>query len=260
MICYRIYPSLLDAFQDYLDAETTWEKYWGNSDEPSISLDEYLVKAEADLIDKINRVPCEPIEAADKGTCFNEIIDRINSGGQSINPEVSVKTVTPIEGVADVPTIEAATENFTFHFDIATCRQAAGYFVDAIPQHYCNAVLPTRYGDVELYGYADEIRGDKVFDIKTTKQYEYGKFSKKWQKELYPYCLVESGEMESVYEFEYTVFLLSQKEPFSARMYREIYIYNHSVAKQRLALICEHFIEFLLNNKSLITDTKIFAQ
>nr|MBQ6683791.1 HNH endonuclease [Bacteroidales bacterium] len=251
MIRYRFYPSLLDSYQNYLDAESIWEKYWGGSDEPSISLDEYIDKTEAELIEKINRVPHEPIEAADKGTCFNEIVDRINSNGNPVNDSVKLQSCDTH--------IEARTDNFVFLFDIATCKDAAAYFKDSIPQHFCKAVLPTRYGDVELYGYADEIRGDKVYDIKTTSgQYEYGKFLKSWQWRTYPYCLIQSGEMREVSEFEYTVFVLNKKEPLTAKMYCEAYPYIHEKAKEDLRKVCESFIEFLDIHRDQITDKKIF--
>lgn len=35
-----------------------------------------------------------------------------------------------------------------------------------------SAVIPTRYGDVELYGYIDELVRDTVYDIKTTSKYD----------------------------------------------------------------------------------------
>ena len=31
---YNIYPSLLDAYQQYVDSDIIWEKYWGFSDNP----------------------------------------------------------------------------------------------------------------------------------------------------------------------------------------------------------------------------------
>lgn len=255
MIKYSIYPSLLDSYQDYLDAEKIWEKYWVGSDEPTISLDEYIAKAEADLIDKINKVEHEPIEAADKGTCFNEIVDRINNGGVAVNEAVSLVTVK--EGGTSLY-VKAEMEGFTFLFDIDTCKRAAAYFEGSIPQHFCKATIDTAYGEVELYGYSDEIRGDKVYDIKTTGSYDYGKFSSKWQKDVYPYCLTESGEMEGISEFEYTVFVLGKKEPIEAKMYKETYPYIHDKAKQRIRLVCESFIEFLDINRSKITDNRIF--
>lgn len=257
MATFRIYPSLLDAYQDYLDAEKTWVKYWGGSDNPSVSLDDFIAEAEAGLLDTINRVSHEPIEAADKGTCFNEVIDRINSGGKPINNEVEVRTSSDCEK----PSIEAKMDGFTFLFDIGCCKDAAKYFEDCIPQHLCMAPLKTKYGIVQLYGYADEIRGDKVFDIKTTSSsYEYGKYGRKWQWRTYPYCLVESGEMESVTEFEYTVFVLGKNEPFTASMYRETYPYDHRKATEELRLFVENFIEFLFIHKDDINNERLWQQ
>lgn len=257
-IAYRIYPSLLDGFQEYLEAEATWEKYWGGSDEPSKNLDEYLAEVEQELIDKINRVPHDPIEAADKGTCFNEIVDCIIEHRKC--------GIEGMEILSDKENgvIGATYHGFRFQFDIALCKDAAKYFDGAMTQHFCRAELPTRYGTVELYGYADEIVRDEVKDIKTTTSYEYGKFSKKFQKDVYPYCLIESGEMDSVSQFEYTVFLInkaSERNPVTTgRMYREKYPYEHEKAAMRLKNACEHFIEWLNSNKDKITDKKIFGK
>ena len=45
-----------------------------------------------------------------------------------------------------------------------------------------SAVIPTRYGDVELYGYIDELVRDTVYDIKTTSKYDFGKYEHGWQR------------------------------------------------------------------------------
>ena len=116
---------------------------------------------------------------------------------------------------------------------------------------------------MELYGYADEIVRDKVFDIKTTSSYQFGKFERAWQKFVYPWCLVESGEMPEVSSFEYTVFVLSKptsKSPFiTGKMYREEYTYDHEQAGIQLRSILERFIEWLEAHREEITDRKIFG-
>ena len=71
---YAITPSHLDAFQAFLDAEYDWGQWWGNSEEPVKSAEEYAAECEKKLIDQINRCPKEPIEAADRGTVVNEIV------------------------------------------------------------------------------------------------------------------------------------------------------------------------------------------
>ena len=56
-----------------------------------------------------------------------------------------------------------------FLFDRAWVIEQAKYFDGAVSQLYVSAILPTRYGDVELYGFIDELKRDVVYDIKTTK-------------------------------------------------------------------------------------------
>lgn len=282
---YKFYPSLLDSFQSYLDCEASYEEYFGFADVPSQSFEEYEKKKFKELIDKINRVPFDS-EAADKGTCFNEIIDCILLREKSTRDDVSIctrqtlveeeviGTIDPCNGKvidADVefyerqlPHIEAQKGERTYLFDIAFCKNAADYFRGSLPQVYTEATISTKYGKVLLYGYIDYLRGNKVFDAKTTKKYDFGKYRKYWQQHVYPWALIESGKCTEISSFEFTAFQLkggnSKKAPLiSGEMYKEVYTYDHARSTQLLTTICEHFIEFIENNKNLITDKKIFG-
>ena len=280
-IRYRIYPSLLDKFQRLVNANDVFESYF-NIDENGCykkSFEEIVSELEQQLLDSINRTPMEPIEAADKGTCFNEIVDCLIERRKSNREDVVIETAFLVptlqetigekeikhDGVArKTKVIKAQMNGFTFYFDPATCEEAASYFQNCICQHRCESIISTRYGDVELYGYVDEIRKDKVFDIKTTKQYEFGKFEHSWQKDVYPYCLVTSGDLQQVSSFEYTIYVLkggtSRTPIITAEQYKEEYAYNHKLAENRIANVCERFIEWLELNKASITDKKIFNQ
>ena len=276
-IRYRIYPSLLDKFQSYLDSDIEAESFWNidsETGEMKKTPDEIAAANEQALLDTINRVPCGPIEAADKGTCFNEIVDCLISRKNTEREDISIESGALDEQGAFVPNssevnatgpdvIRAQMDGFVFLFDTEACKEAARYFGrQAIPQHFCKGVITTAYGDVELYGYADEIVRDKVYDIKTTSAYQFGKFERAWQKDVYPYCLVSSGEMNSVSEFEYTVFQLtkpSARNPvIGAKMYAEVYTYDHTESEKRLRSFLERFIEWLEANRERITDEKIF--
>ena len=276
-IRYRIYPSLLDKFQSYLDSDIEAESFWNidsETEEMKKTPDEIAAANEQALLDTINRVPHEPIEAADKGTCFNEIVDCLISRKNTEREDISIESGALDEQGAFVPNssevnatgpdvIRAQMDGFVFLFDTEACKEAARYFGrQAIPQHFCKGVITTAYGDVELYGYADEIVRDKVYDIKTTSAYQFGKFERAWQKDVYPYCLVASGEMKSVSEFEYTVFQLtkpSARNPvIGAKMYAEAYTYDHTESEKRLRSFLERFIEWLEANRERITDEKIF--
>lgn len=54
---YKIYPSILDSFQSYLDTQKNYEKFYGFSDNPKYTLEEYEQVQFDELINRINRVP-----------------------------------------------------------------------------------------------------------------------------------------------------------------------------------------------------------
>lgn len=275
-IRYRFYPSLLDVFQAYLDSDMEAESFWNidnTTGDMKQTAEEVASRNEQRLLDAVNRVEHEMSEAADRGTCFNEVVDRLIGNGEPVNGDVEVESgymyaggIYSTDGELDLPgkvRVIAAENVYVFLFDAQLCREAAEYFGKmAVPQHYCHGLLDTSYGLVELHGYADEIVQDRVYDIKTTGNYQFGKYERGWQKELYPYCLVQSGEMQEVKMFEYTVFQLSgptKMRPYvTGKMYREQYTYDHVVAKGRLTYICEAFIEWLENNRGRITDDRVF--
>lgn len=71
-IKWRFYATLLDTFMNYVESDAVWEKYWGWSDAPPHTPEEFRQEQFQQLIDRINRVPFDS-EAADKGTAFNEV-------------------------------------------------------------------------------------------------------------------------------------------------------------------------------------------
>lgn len=254
---YRIYPSLLDSFQDYLDAEILWDQFYGSSEEPEKSVAEFEEKQYQELLDRINRVPFTS-EAASRGTCLNEIVDLIN-GATDAREDVAVKSLK-LDGAQ---LIAAAQGRFMFFFDAGFCKELAARYKGAVQQAFLSAILPTAYGPVELYGYADEILRDMIFDIKTTSRYDFGKYERHWQRHVYPYCAIETGAMERVTGFEYTAVKLSggtTRTPLlTGDIIPEFYAYDHGQSRQLLQGICERFIEFLEANRPRITDFKIFG-
>lgn len=255
---YRIYPSLLDRFNEYRYIDAAIEKPWNADKTPS----DVEAEIERGLLDAINRVPFES-EAADRGTAFNEIVDCMIHGCQSkkIIPvyreivalcDTGVGTkpeLRPVGHTAEVVGISATYNNRTFTFPISLCREFADYFRGAASQVFCSGTLETQYGDVELYGYIDELIQDTVFDIKTTSRYEFGKFRMAWQKDVYPFCLEQMGCR--IRGFEYTVTDFKNT-------YQEWYDFHYDDSRQRLREHCERFIEFLEARRDKITDKKIF--
>jgi hypothetical protein len=245
---YLFYATLLDAYQDYLTSDKIYSEYWGFSENPPMTEGEFHEKKRLELIDRINRVPFDS-EKADRGTAFNEIVDCIILGKKSEKMEISSNKETGI--------ITAAYNGRTFTFPVSICREFSDYYKNAIPQVYTEAILPTRYGDVQLYGYIDELMPASVHDIKTTSKYTTGKFKNHWQRVVYPYCLQSEGN--DISDFEYNVLLINERvNGDTYETFTEHYAY---VADRDIPLLTEHvesLIEFIEFHRDMITDRKIF--
>ena len=243
---YKISPTLLNTWVRYLNSDIDAESF-SNLDEGGtyrLTPDQIADARMEDLLNCINRVPKETTEKQALGTAFNEIIDRIIKS--------SDKDYSPI--------IDVTIDKYNFQFDRDNCVAIAKTFENSLSQHYCSANLKTQYGDVELYGYADEILRDKVYDIKTTSRYTFGKYENGTQKDLYPYCLVESGEMQTCTSFTYSVFVPnSSRGAITMRSYSEEYTYNHEKSTARLRELCEGLIYWIETHRPLITNKKIFG-
>ena len=259
---YRIYPSVLDKFQKFLDSDLVAEEFWNKDSEGDYKLspEEMSVQLEQELLDCINRVPHEPSEAADKGTVFNEIIDCLIEHRPTEREDMKICYMRPFNKGFQ-PFIMTEFNDWGFGFEMQLCKDVAQYFKGCIPQYTCSAILPTIYGDVELYGHVDYINTNKIHDLKTTKNYTFGNYEKYWQRHLYPYCLIESGEMEEVTEFEFTVVKWRElkNKPISGDIFKEAYTYSHEASTKALRGVCEAFIEWLEANRHRITDKKIFG-
>lgn len=242
---YNIYATLLDGFSGYLNSNTIYEAYWGFSENPAKSAEEFEKEQFQSLIDRINRVPFAS-EAADKGTAFNEIVDCIILGQKSDKMEIASD-----KGQG---TITARYNGRTFVFPTSLCREFADYYKGACPQVYTEAMLPTSHGDVKLYGYIDELMPNSVHDIKTTSKYAAGKYRNGWQHVVYPYCL--NAEGCNITLFEYNIAEIGKYGGIAT--YTETYNYIPEIEVPKLTDIAERFIEFLEWNGKMITDRKIF--
>lgn len=243
---YRFSPSLLAKWTDFVDSDRIWDEFYGSSEEPAVSPEEFQLKQEAELWDAINRVEREPSEAADKGTCLNEIVDMI----------VDWRGVKK-EGMkvwSNEDSIHAELDGFSFDFDKVLCKRLGDYFSGSVCQYRCEATIETDFGPIILYGDIDYLRRDKVFDLKSTSRYDYGKFEKGWQRWLYPYALIESGDVRFISEFEYTVVKLSNPKfgAIDGEIYRERYDYSHNEAKVRLRAVSEALAAYIEMNEDRI--------
>lgn len=268
-VSYKFYATLLDGFQDYLNSDQIWEQYWGYSDNPPHTPEEFKQIQFKSFIDRINRVPFDS-EAADKGTAFNEIIDCMVEHRKSEKVEVryeyealvmgQIDNCDPDERWADVEYtnkvigLTAVYNNRTFYFDINMCREFANYYKGAITQNFVKAIVKTRYGNVEVYGFEDELLPQSIHDIKTTGKYAVGKFKNHWQHIVYPYCHMMNGE--DIRLFEYNIAEIEKSGKWAT--YTETYLFNPDRDIPKLVNHCEELISFLIENRHLITDRRIF--
>lgn len=264
---FRITPSLLNKWQDLVDCDRHWEEWYGNSDEPTISSEDYYAKCEQDLLNAINRVPFVS-EAASRGTALNELVDCIVDNRKPMEGMVVERVYQLSEADAtrkNLIGLSVEYEGFSFLFDIVLVRSLAEYFKGAVCQHRCEAVMDTSFGPVILYGDSDYILRDVVYDLKSTNKYSaYGKFEDGWQKDLYPWALIESGEMEGITGFEYTIVPLSGGSATSPLITGEIksewYDYSHGTATRRLRQVLEAFLPWIEEHRSQITHPRIFNE
>ena len=254
---YRFYATLLDAFTDYLNSDNIYERYWGWSDNPPLTPEEFRQKQFEELIDRINRVPFDS-EAADRGTAFNEVVDCLIEHRKSDTVQVERVYSNPVynEATGEVSdavliALRATYNNRTFTFPISICREFTDYYKGALTQQRVSALLPTCFGPVEVYGVIDELLPLSVHDIKTTSSYYVGKYRDHWQHVVYPYCLMQSGSDVRLFEYNVTDFKQTYTESYTFVPERDI---------PRLTEHCEDFIRFLNDNRNLITDKKIFGE
>lgn len=241
---YKFYASILDKFGSYLNSSQIYSQYYGFAENPSKTEEEFEKEQFQGLINSINRVPIawEDTEAMDRGTAFNEVVDCLIENRKSDKMEIVSNKETG--------TISANYNKRTFEFPIALCKEFANHFSGALTQQYCEGVLSTKYGNVMLYGYIDALMPFFVADIKTTSKYNAFKFKDNWQHIVYPYCLKCMDIHIDTFEYRVTDF----KNTWS-----EVYNFNPLTDVPKLINHCEAFIEFLEQNRELITNAKIFA-
>lgn len=252
---FAFYATLLDAFQNFLDGDQIYQKYWGNSEEPKFTEDEWADKQFIELINRINRVPFTN-DAVEKGTALNNIVDMMLDGKYddglhviSIDEEKNKITIAEREQVKDENgNVQMQFKNSrSFLYSVA--KEFADYYDGALKQYFTIGKIDTCYGYVDLYGFIDYLLPFSIHDMKTTSRYSAGSYKSHWQHIVYPFTLKQQGVDVSRFEYNVTNF----KDTFT-----EVYVFDEQRDIPRLRNICERFIAFLLANKSLITDEKVF--
>jgi len=263
---WRLTPSLLGKWTDLVNSDRDYELIYGDADDPSVSPEDFYAKREQELIDAINRVPFVS-EAASKGTALNELVDCLV---ENRKPAEGIKVFRICDPQAQevfhqdiVRALRVEIDNFCFFYDMNLVRSLADYFKGSICQYRCEAVLETAFGPIILYGDADYIRQDIVYDLKSTSRYSaYGKYSEGWQKDLYPWALTESGDVTGISGFEYTVVPLSKDRDniISGEIKKEYFAYDHNASTGRLRAVCEAFVPWLEEHRNLIVHKRILNE
>ncbi len=224
---YKFYATLLDSYQHYLKSDRE--------------------EAFQEFINKVNRVPFTS-EAANRGIAFNELLDSLLQMAGSAD----CRKRRELEVYLDLPG-EAGIRHGGFEFRKSIVEYFRERLTGSVCQVFVKATLPTRYGDVELYGYIDNLLAGSALDVKTCNRYDFPKFNRNWQHIVYPYCLIQQGISEEV-SGQFTYEVTDFKDT-----YREEYIYQAERDLPRLQSHCESLIEFLEQHRSRITDRKVFA-
>ena len=178
-------------------------------------------ESEQEFINKINRVKFES-EAASKGTWFNNFLDSCLEG----------------------------KEKFNLCYVNSPVKELVNDLEGAARQMFVKTIIDVDGAKVELYGYLDYLKHDIVTDVKTTKQYELGKYKDSLQLHFYPIALIDSGN--EINAFEFKVFDFDQ-------VYTERYPVNYNASKAKVVSALREIIRFIELKKDLITDKKIFA-
>lgn len=259
---YRIYATLLDSYFNYLNSDVIYERYYGWSENPPCTQEEFAEKQFQELIDRINRKPFDS-EAADKGTALNEIIDCMVENRKSDTVKVEKVYIdefgyeTNDDGYGCLlDKLKAIYNNREFTFPISLCRELTDYYKGGLTQQRVEAILPTAYGNVLVYGLIDYLMPTTVNDLKTTGSYTVGKFKDHHQHLVYPFALMQNGS--DVRTFEYNIVEFN-KGGYVVDAYTETYVFNPERDIPILTNHCEEFIRFLEENRELITNTKIFG-
>jgi hypothetical protein len=162
------------------------------------------------LIDSINRVPTPTTAAQERGTSFEEAVVK-GTDEERFNPAI----IKRVRKLLPRPIVDT--------------------------QVYCQLEIE----DVLFYGYVDLIGSFKAVDLKTTGNYQPGRFVHNHQN-LYLHALKRKG----IKLMEYVITDFSD-------VYVESYSLTHPIDRQVEEI--RQFKAFLDEHRALITDKKIFV-
>lgn len=219
---YRISPSLMNKFSDWLNYEELYEQFWGRSEQPPMTMDEFGAKQLAELLAYINGDPIPTTEAAERGTALNDLIDALQHGR-------SVDTSYIEQNGCYV----ASRRGYTFVFGKDFVDSLCLLFSTAVPQVHVEyeTSLEDPIGgnvDIVLHGYPDYIFPTMIWDLKTTTKYDFGKYENNWQRFVYPYIAVKTGIMTECERFTfYALTMTSDNGVLTGKPNAETYDCNY---------------------------------
>jgi len=185
-----------------------------------------------ELINKINRVkPDEFPIAAKKGIQFEDCVNNLLKG----------MNVQKRDGVY-------IAKDFEFN-SVIVDKIVSKLVNHKKQQEYIQAVVPTEIGNIKLYGFVDYSYPDSDVDLKTTGKYTFGKFKINNQHKCY--SLIRHINGTPIQEFKYLVTDFNH-------VFVEPYKCTPQLHNEFLEEVYQ-FNEFLQENRSIITDTKIFG-
>ncbi len=218
---YVLSPSMLNKFTGWLNSEEDYWKYWGNSETPKLTLAEYQQQQQDELIFYLQGDPQPPMEAADRGTCLNEIVDCL----------IGAIPREDVTWAKEDISYTAQLNGFSFKFYAQLVDDTQMAMRNGIPQFHLKHLYKPDGVDYEvlLHGYSDYIFPTQIWDLKTTLKYDGEKYANNWQRHVYPMLAVDEGDMISCETFGFHVVELrkdSASDILNGRTWRETYDVN----------------------------------
>ena len=214
---YNFYATLLDSFV-----------YFKGSD--------YMDKQ--DLLNRINREPFEATDAMKKGTAFHEIL----------NLDKSEFDKLPY-GIGKKGNAEVILNDYCFDLMLVDEFRLKTRYRSELFEIRLEHVVDFGDYEVMLYGYLDWVWRNSIIDIKTTARYDFPKYAKGYQHQVYLYIANQLGFKLDNFTYMVTNFKDTYVESYH---YQEQRFYNN------LKAICNELVDFITNHRSLIHDKKIF--
>jgi hypothetical protein len=109
-------------------------------------------------------------------------------------------------------------------------------------QKYLQARLPFGAYDVKVYGFADYVAPDRIWELKTGSYYP-GKFARRWQRATYLACAQHAKKFTYLVTDFVNVYEETYEEPGRVELYEVI----------------REFVDFIETRRDQINNPKLFG-